>query len=382
MRRNLISLSVLAGILTLTGCASPFGKQGYIRDKSGDYVAAEVSEPIEVPASANPRQFGDVLVIPEITREYDQLPEKFDVPRPIQRLSFREGDSFSLERDDTGEWLMAGESPAEVWPKVLRFLEDNNVEITTQAPQAGVIETGWADFGGDPTRGIMYRTFGRLVGVDDAVNVENRFRFEVRAGIQDNFAEVRISHQGRPPVAEGDTAPEPEEWDNLGDRSLRLDNGLLQELLVYLASSDHSSVSRVAQDLSLDSLMSLEKDGNGNPILTVREASFARIWGSVSSALGEAGLKIVDRNRSSGVFYLADDSQQITEPEEEKGFWSGLFGGGDKKKATEEEKEETLSVRVSSFTDSVQVSVEKDVNTSAPADVSEKLLQLIRDNMK
>lgn len=382
MRRTLISLSILTSVLTLAGCANPFGKQTYIRDKSGDYVDARVAEPIELPEENNAREFGDILVIPEITREYDELPANFDAPRPVQRLSMREGDSFSLERSDEADWILAGESPSEVWPKLVSFLEVNDVVITRKDPKNGLVETAWADFGGDEKRGLMYRAFGRLVGVDDAETMENRFRFEVHNGVRAGTSELRVMHQGRPPVAEGDVGPEPEEWDNLGERSRRLDHSLLGEMLVYFAQGDmDSSISRSVQDLDIEDRTTFERDGNGNPVLTVRDMSFARTWASVSSALDQTGLKVVDRNRSAGIFYLADDAQHIDQPEEKKGFWSGLFGSSKKKKAASD-SDETLTVRVSNFPEVIQVSVEKDVNTSAPADVSEKLLKLIHENMK
>ena len=382
MRRTLISLSIIASVLTLAGCANPFGKQTYIRDKSGDYVNAEAAEPVRLPEGNNAREFGDILVIPEIAREYDQLPESFDAPRPVQRLSMREGDSFSLERGDDADWILAGESPAEVWPKLVSFLEQNDAIITRNDPDNGVIETGWDDFGGDEKRGLMYRTFGRLVGADDAEHMENRFRFEVHDGVKSGTAELRVMHQGRPPVAEGTVIPEPEEWDNLGERSRRLDHSLLGEMLVYFAQGDmDSGISSSARDLNIEDQTTFEHDGNGNPVLTVRDMSFARTWASVSRALDQSGVKVVDRNRSAGIFYLADDSGQVDQPDEKTGFWSGLFGGG-KKKDEADESGETLTVRVSNFPEVIQVSVEKDVNTSAPVEVSEKLLMLIHNNMK
>ena len=382
MRRTLISLSILTSVLTLAGCANPFGKQTYIRDKSGDYVDAQAAEPIQLPEDNNAREFGDILVIPEITQEYDQLPAKFDAPRPVQRLSMREGDSFSLERSDEADWILAGEKPKEVWPKLVSFLELNDVVITRKDPGNGVIETTWADFGGDEKRGLMYRTFGPLVGVDDAETMENRFRFEVHNGVRADTSELRVMHQGRPPVAEGDVGSEPQEWDNLGERSRRLDHSLLGEMLVYFAQGDmDSSISLSARNLNIEDRTTFERDGNGNPVLTIRDMSFARTWASVSSALNQTGLKVVDRNRSAGIFYLADDAEQIDQPENKKGFWSGLFGGSKKKEAATD-SDETLTVRVSNFPEVIQVSVEKNVNTSAPADVSEKLLKLIHENMK
>lgn len=383
MRRTLLSLSVLIGAVSLAGCANPFGQEGYLRDKSGDYATAETAEPIKLPEGTNAREMGDILVIPESGQQYQPLSRDFEIPRPSQRLMMKEGDSYSLERDGSNEWLQVAKSPAEVWPGILAYLEELSVVAVAKNPRTGIIETEWNDFGEDKEHGIMYRTIGKLVGVDDLDPMEDRFRFEVRNGIKTDTAEVHISHKGRPVTKEGKApAPEPEQWNNLESRSQRLTSGMLGELLVFLARNEtRSSLSLLAQDLDVGSLTELGKDGNGNPVLTIRELSFARAWAAVSSALDKAGLKVIDRNRSAGLFYLAKDLQQVNQPEEEKGFWSGLFGGEDDKKSEVSDPAETLSVRVSNYSEVVQLSVEENVNTSAPADVSEKLLKLIQENM-
>ncbi|OED49207.1 hypothetical protein ACH42_02010 [Endozoicomonas sp. (ex Bugula neritina AB1)] len=384
MRRTLLSLSVLTCVMTLAGCANPFGQQGYLRDKSGDYTVEQAAEPIQLPEGANTKDLGDILVVPETGQAWQQLPREFEIPRPAQRLSMKEGDNFSLERDGVEEWLLTAKSPAEVWPGVLSFLEQNDVSATSQNPATGIIETSWADFGEDKEHGVMYRTFGSLVGVDDLEPMEDRFRFEIRDGTEENTSEVHVSHQGRPLTKEGKTpTPAPEEWDNLGSRSKKLGEGVLGELLIYLAHHDmNASVSKVAQSLNVSDFADLANDGNGNPVLTIRDLSYARVWAKVSEALDHAGLTVVDRNRSAGIFYLSEDPQKIDKPAEEKGFWSGLFSSDGKKTEDGVAKPEALTVRVSNFPEVVQVSVEKNVNTSAPADVSEKLLKVILDNLK
>ena len=72
---------------------------------------------------------------------------------------------------------------------------------------------------------------------------------------------------------------------------------------------------------------------------------------------------------------------KLTSPKKRKAFGPVCLAAARKKQETPE-NDETLTIRVSNFPEVIQISVEKDVNTSAPADVSERLLKLIHDNMK
>ncbi len=379
-RRTRLGLSVAIGTLVLTGCANPFGQQGYLRDRAGDYTEAQASKPIQLPDNVQSRELGDILVIPEISQAGQQLPRDFEVPRPSQRLMMKEGDHYSLERNGSQEWLSVDREPSEVWPGVIGYLDELGVGIATKNPAKGIVETQWNDFGNDKDHGVMYRTLGKLFGVDDLDPMEDRFRFEVRGGLKEGTTEIHVYHQGRPLPKKGKEPSVPVKWDNLGERSKRLDNGVLAELLVFLARNEtKSSVSLQAQGLDVSSLAEIGRDGNGSPVLTVRGLSYARVWDSVSNSLDKAGLKVVDRNRSAGLFYLADGVPQLKQAEKKKSFWSGWFSDEEEVDVSDEKK--TLTVRVSNYSEVVQLSVEKDVNTSAPAEVSQRLLKVIQNNL-
>lgn len=386
MRHTRLSLSIIIGAIALTGCANPFGQEGYLRDRAGDYTEAQASKPIKLPENTQSRQLGDILVIPETRQSSQNLPRDFEVPRPSQRLMMKEGDHYSLERNGSQEWLSVDREPSEVWPGVLGYIEELDVEVTTGNWEKGIVETQWNDFGNDKDHGVMYRTLGKLFGVEDLDPMEDRFRFEVRSGLKDGTTEVHVYHQGRPLTKKGKESASPRSfekpWDNLGERSKRLDNGVLAELLVFLARNEaKSSVSLQSQSLDIGSLAEIGRDGNGNPVLTVRNLSYARVWDAVSSALDKAGLKVVDRNRSAGLFYLADGVLQLKQSEKKKSFWSGWFGD-DEQEVEASDEAKTLTVRVSNYSEVVQLSVEKDVNTSASEDTSKRLLKVIQDNLQ
>lgn len=375
-----LSLSVVIGSCVLAGCANPFGQEGYLRDRAGDYTGAPTTEPVKLPAGYQAKDLGNILIIPEVGQSGQTLPVEFEVPRPSQRL-MQKGDHFTLERSGGQEWLSIDRAPAAVWPGLLGYIEQLGVEVATGNWDKGIVETQWHDFGNGKDRGSVYLTLGNLFGIDDFEPMEDRFRFEVRNGLKEETAEVYVYHQGRPLSEKGQESSVSLQWDNLGERSKQLDNGILAELLVYLARNEAKpSVPSQGQAFEVGSLAELGRDGNGNPVLTVRGLSYGTVWDSVSNALDQAGQKVVDRNRTAGLFYLTDGVQHLKPSEKTKSFWSGWFGDDEDADGTAEES--TLTVRVSNYSDMVQISVEKDVNTSVPAELSRRLLKVIQDNLQ
>lgn len=120
----------------------------------------------------------------------------------------------------------------------------------------------------------------------------------------------------------------------------------------------------------------LGRDGSGNPLLTLA-SDFDRAWSAVGRALQDGDVRVDDINRSIGVYYinLAEGAQQ---PDDEPGFFARLMG---RDKDDEEADAERYQVRLTSVGGSVQVSVEKGLDTVAPPDVARRVLELIQDHL-
>ena len=368
-------LSVVIGALVITGCTSPFGQEGYLRDRAADYTKARTTAPTQLPAGTEARELGEILPIPESRQADKELTKDYVVPKPSRRLVIDAGQYYSLEHSGQQEWLSTAHPPADIWPSVLAYIDQLGPGFSSQDSTQRMVETRWYEFSGEEQHGAIYRTVGRLFGVNKLEPMEDRFRFEVRNGIENGTAEVHVYHQGRPMAKKGRATILPLEWDNLGERSKQLDSAILADLMVYLAQNQNQTTAS-SQNVDTASRSEISQDGNGNPILTIRGLSYARAWDEVSGALDAAGLKVIDRNRSVGLFYLAESEPQLAQPDKKTGFWSGWFG------AEDVDESKTLTVRVSSYSDAVQLSVEKDINTSAPADISRALLETVKDNLQ
>lgn len=124
--------------------------------------------------------------------------------------------------------------------------------------------------------------------------------------------------------------------------------------------------------------ISLDSDGSGNPVLSLA-SDFDRAWSAVGRALQDADVRVDDMNRSLGVYYI-NLAEEAKKPDEEPGFFSRLLGSEPDTDEVEA-RAERYQVRLTSVGDSVQVSVEKDIETVAPADVARRVLELIQEHL-
>lgn len=387
MKSVLKTLPTIVCAVSLVSCANPFGDGGYFRDKSGDYTKQQATAPIKVPDGFHGRPLSNMLIIPPLPEkavaESEHLPADFTVPRPVQRLEQQgSGEAYSIRHANGTVWIEAGKSPAMLIPSVESFFSDNNVVLTKKAAKDGVLETNWSDFGEDKTHGVIFRAVGKLVGVEDLEPMEDRFQITVTPGKKANTSIIGIKHQGRPPVEEGEkSAADPTIWDNLAERSLRMNQALASDLLIFLAQDRGGHVvSYQGQKQPAQLTTELTEDGNGSPLLRLTGLPYAQSWNAIGDALTKAKIVVVDKNRSAGIYYLSTDPEIILKkPQEAPGFFSRLFGSDKKGEKT---RTETLQLRVSELAEAIQVSVEKDASTSADHAESLRLLEILKEHLK
>ncbi|MGH8411365.1 MAG: outer membrane protein assembly factor BamC, partial [Pseudomonas sp.] len=160
-----------------------------------------------------------------------------------------------------------------------------------------------------------------------------------------------------------------------------LDAALVDDMLASMSriSEKGGSVSMLAsRDSDAPSRVSLSEDGSGNPVLNVG-TDLDRAWSSVGRALEQGEWRVEDINRSLGLYYI-NLAEKAEKKDDKPGFFSGLFGSAPSKEEVES-RAERYQVRLSKVGDSVQVTVEKNINTVAPADVARKVLSVIQDNL-
>ncbi|MDM8349471.1 outer membrane protein assembly factor BamC [Pseudomonas sp. sp1636] len=370
--KRLGGLSALALIISsVSGCGWIYGEDGYFRDRGSDYLTARQTAPMQLPANVVAKRLDPLLPVPQQVAS-STVEGEYEVPRP-QALAVRANASeFSLQKSGESRWLVAQRVPAEVWPIARQFFEDNGFRIAEERPQVGEFVTAWQR--SDQLSAAMARRLNSRAS-DVAADAETRVRVRIEPGVQRNTSEVFVLSAERPAGSSADVAFAG------SSGNARLEAALLDEMLVSMARSAEQggSVSLLAaRDFDAPSRVSLSEDGNGNPVLNLG-ADFDRAWSGVGRSLEGADIRIDDLNRSLGVYYinLAEGTQK---KDEEPGLFGKLFGS-EPDKETIDARAERYQVRLTPVGDSVQVTVEKDLNTVAPADVARRILSLIQENL-
>lgn len=376
--KRLAGLSVLALCLSSTaGCSWMsldwlWGENGLFRDRANDYQEARQVPALRIPSGMEVRPMEPMLSIPKNVAD-SRVTGGYETPRPqrLQSVASAEARDFSLQITPEQRWLIAQRPPAQLWTAARQFLRDNGFVIAEEKPHMGEMITAWQ-------RAADYAPALRQAApASDYV----RLRLRIEPGVQRNSSEIFVATVSRP-VGSQIEPPWPSRTGNV-----TLETALLDEIQTSFsrASGVGDTVSLLAErDYDAPSRVTLIKDAGGNPLLQL-DTDFDRAWSRVGGALESADIRVDDLNRSLGTYYINLSEGSSGRSQEKKGFLDSLGVNIFKSKPKPEEVEaraERYQIRVIKVSDGIQVSVEKDINTLAPAEVSRRILGLLQEHLE
>jgi len=374
MKRVLGLTTLGLAVATASGCSWVWGEHGYFRDRGNDYLEARETGPMQVPTDVQAKPMDPLLPIPANVADTQNRSYGFEVPKP-QALAVQGSgnEQFSVQRSGNARWLAAQKVPASVGPVARQYLTDNGFRIAEERPQTGEIITAWQA----PTE--LSTPLARSLSTNGRLQPGNelRTRLRIEPGVQSGSSEIFIQTQTR---SQGSFS-EPS-WSS-SQNSSALDDALLNQVLAGLDRSEQGSGSvslLAAGGYDTPERVTYEVDGSGVPML-VLESDLNRAWSSVGRAIEGADIRVDDMDRSLGVYYvnIAEGAQK---PEERKpGFFGRMFGKGETKEE-EDARARRFQVRLTSVGNTVQVTLDKTINTAAPQDIAEGVLKKLQTSMQ
>jgi outer membrane protein assembly factor BamC len=380
-------LPAAVAVVLLAGCtwASDF-VEGKV-----EYKNAAALPPLEVPPDLTSPQRDSRYVIPETGKTTATLSgyqaERREQPRAAAAVPgtavLPESEGMRVERAGTQRWLVVQEPPDRVWPAVKAFWQELGFVLKTEVPEAGVMETDWAESRSRIQEGGLRGFLGRALDQSYTAGDRDKFRTRLDRAPDGKGTEIYISHRGmqevyttpRDPVA---GAPGDTRW-QARDPDPGLEAEYLRRLMVRLGAQDEKARTLAAATEALPLMRAeLRKGIDGREVLDVYEP-FDRAWRRVGLALDRVGFTVEDRDRQKGLFFVryADPEAEMKAKSNERGLFSRLFGSSDSKV-----KAEQYRVQVTQAGTGSQVDV---LNKEGGADrtrTAQRILALLHEQLK
>ena len=284
-----------------------------------------------------------------------------------------------IARAGNERWLVVKVTPEQAWTVTRQFWSESGFVLAVEQPALGLMETDWAENRADIPADALRRSLGQFADIFYTTYKRDKFRTRVERGAEVGTVEIYVSHRGmeQVPTAKIDSSsPAAFAW-ALMPPNPDLEAEMLTRLMVRFGTAEPQAVAAVAQAAAQPDRARIEKGADGVPKLVIDE-SFDRAWRRVGLALDRSGFTVVDRDRSTGVYYVryADPDAEIGKRDQswlsKLAFW----------RKDEAEKPEQYRITVVEQAPSSLVSVQDTKGAPDKTPASDRILALIKDQLK
>ena len=233
---------------------------------------------------------------------------------------------FRIERLGNDRWLSTTLPPEAIYPQVRTFWKDNGFNLVQDRPDAGILETDWAENRAKLPQDWLRSGLGRVL--DSAYSTGELDKFTTRVERTATGSDIFITHRGMVEVYVGQRNDSTVWQPRPGDP--QLEAAFLSRLMVKLGVKEDQARTTVAAASTAPSAPARARLVEGQPTPTLQvDDGFDRAWRRVGIALDRSGFTVEDRDRAQGLYFV-----RYVDPasvgREEPNFFSKMFS---KKKA-------------------------------------------------
>lgn len=285
---------------------------------------------------------------------------------------------MQIKRDGDQRWLVVNQSPEELWPLLKNFWQDLGFLLAIEMPQAGIMETDWAENRAKIPEDFIRSTIGKAF--DSLYSTGERDKFRTRLErTADGATEIYISHRGLQEELVGNDQNQGTVWTSRPSDP-ELEAEFLSRLMVRLGADDARARAEVASAPARGPRSSLVKGADGASHVEMDEG-FDRAWRRVGLALDRVGFTVEDRDRAQGLYFVRYvDPEQDQANSEKKGFFARMFSfGSDDDKAKQALR---YRIAVKGMGSESRVTVLDSEGKLETSQTAEKILSLLNDQLK
>lgn len=354
----LTGVGIALAAFLVTGCSSV----GDLLDQSKvDYKSASQSRlpPLEIPPDLSRPSADDRYVVPDVNPSGTATYSAYSKDRAGKPVATNAGvlpkiDNARIERAGTQRWLVVQGAPDQLWPTVKAFWQELGFIVNVEVPEAGVMETDWAENRARLSEGFLRNAFTKLLDSVSSTSERDKFRTRLEQGVGSNSTEIYISHRGLTEVFESSGDTKRTMWQpRPADPELEAE--MLGRLMVRFGVQEARAKSELQQAaVAPRARITRAQDGVGHLYV---DDQFDRAWRRVGLALDRVGFTVEDRDRSKGLYFVRYvDPDADARSKQDTGFLSKLAFW----RSTPDPKERNAQFRIAV----------KDTNNSAHAEVN------------
>jgi len=310
-----------AGVLLLTSLLSGCG---VLEDRSERYVLATDGPELKVPEGVGPVRFEQLMPIRKLAEDNSGRLYAGEIPRPPDMTTEILRENYVVEELEGHTWLLVNEVPGRLWPQVAEYLSERGLGVAYDSPQLGLLQSDLVNY--------SKRARALLELPDEPEGREPLLVMQVRIapGIRRKTTEIHLGMREVTAAPDGLLA-----WQDPESGSLGLQKKLLADLGDFLRKREQDKAfSQAALGLTGEPLIRLLSEDE-IPVAIRMDLTYGRAWAEVNRALSDAGVDVVDLDRSQGWLYVDFRSPD----EKDSGWFFGWFRDTDKPRHTH-----TLSV--------------------------------------
>jgi outer membrane protein assembly factor BamC len=370
--RGLVASALM---LSLTGC----GMLGSIVEQDRvDYKGAQKAKSLEVPPDLTQLERDGRYSVPDgkgVATASGQMqgPGQYvggPAIGPVNSATLR------VERSGNQRWIVANQTPEQLWPVLKQFWHESGFTIITDVPEAGVMETDWVENRAKIPQDIVRRTIGKVFDSLYGTGERDKFRTRLERAA-DGSTEIYISHRGAEEVYVGQSRDTTKWTGRANDPTLEA--LFMSRLFARLGNSEPKLAESVVANPAIMPLRAKLVAAPAGDYVEVDEG-FDRAWRRVGLGLDRIGFTVEDRDRVNGVYFVRFvDPDKAGTP---AGFFSKLFSfGSDSDKAKEAQRYRVV-VKQADGASVSQVTVQSNDGKPETTATGAKILKLLSDDLK
>ncbi len=360
-------VSLILAVLT-AGCSGSLAERRKI-----DYKSAGRLPPLEVPPD---------LVTPRVSERYNVPPgegttysvytqERQEAlgGRDTAVLPVQEG--MKVLGDGRFRWLRVDRKPDELWEPLRGFWQDAGFLIAYEIPEAGIMETDWAENRAKAPLGPVRRFIKSIFDSAYSLPERDKFRTRVEPSEDAGFSEIFIAHYGIYEVVTTSGRSNQTQFWQVRPSDAELEAEMLYRLMARLgASAAQVEQARLAPPPSPRAQLLTAENAK---YLELRD-QFDRAWNRVGLALDRVGFTVEDRDRAQGIYFVRYNDPDVNAKRSGLGrlaFWRD-----------DEVAEQEYHIRVIGAGEGSEVRVQDSRGANLTSSTAARILAILQDELK